>query len=48
MTHLIFSKLKRIIIIRKLEKIFKEGDKVSKYDFDLHKHLKENKERRKK
>jgi len=27
---------------QKLEKIFKEGDKVSKYDFDLHKHLKEN------
>ena len=27
---------------QRLEKIFKEGDKVSKYDFDLHKHLKEN------
>jgi hypothetical protein len=27
---------------QKLEKIFKEGDKVSKYEFDLHKHLKEN------
>ena len=27
---------------QKLEKIFNEGDKVSKYDFDLHKHLKEN------
>ena len=27
---------------QKLENIFKEGDKVSKYDFNLHKHLKEN------
>ena len=27
---------------QKLEKIFKDADKVSKYDFDLHKHLKEN------
>ena len=27
---------------QKLEKIFKEAEKVSKYDFDLHKHLKEN------
>ena len=27
---------------QKLEKIFKEGEKISKYDFNLHKHLKEN------
>ena len=27
---------------QKLEKIFKDADKVSKYNFDLHKHLKEN------
>ena len=27
---------------QKLENIFKEGDKVSKYNFNLHKHLKEN------
>ena len=27
---------------QKLEKIFKEGDKINKYDFNLHKHLKEN------
>ena len=27
---------------QKIENIFKEGDKVSKYDFNLHKHLKEN------
>ena len=27
---------------KKLEKIFKESDKTSKYDFNLHKHLKEN------
>ena len=27
---------------QKLENIFKEGDKVFKYDFNLHKHLKEN------
>ena len=27
---------------KKIENIFKEGDKVSKYDFNLHKHLKEN------
>ena len=27
---------------QKLEKIFKEADSIPKYDFDLHKHLKEN------